>query len=292
MKPICVLGVALHPQAQAELEKYYEITPDFSRIEEAAAAVVYTAPNDWADKKCPKLRAIGCHSYEDRIGPWAEENGVKITLADSLWRTVAEHTLALLFAAARNVVPADISMRSGEWKDHETLKIRYSGFDLQHKTLGILGLGQIGKELAQMVSGFKMKVLYNDLERNCEYEAAYGIEYAQFYELLEKSDYLCVLVPLNENTRNLVDEKAFAHMKPGCVFINTARAGIVCQAAFLKALERGTIAAAGLDVFWQEAQNQPEELTRNPRVVMAPHLGGSTYECDMSIVGAVINAVC
>ena len=290
MKPLCVLGIALHPDARTALEARYDVTGDLERIDEAAAAAVYGVPDDWAARECPKLKIIGCHSHSAAIGAWARARGIRVVLADGLWRTVAEHTLALMLSAARRVPQADAAMRAGLWRDHETLKARFSGLDLQGRTLGILGLGQIGRELAEMVAGFRMRVLYHDLRRQEDAERRLGVEYMSFDALLASSDYLCVLVPLNEETRGLLGPAEFAGMKRGCVLVNTARAGIVNPGALIAALDDGSVSAAGLDVFWKEAQDPPAALMENPRVVMTPHLGGSTFDCDMSLIRPIVES--
>lgn len=169
------------------------------------------------------------------------------------------------------------------------IKERYSGFDFQGKTVGILGMGQIGRELADMVRGFRMRVLYYDTVRlSREMEEHLGVSFCSFNELMKSSDYLCILVPLTDRTRGMVDGEAFSMMRRGCILINTARAGILDEEAFLKALDDGTLAGAGLDVFWEEGCEQKKELTERDNVVMTPHLGGSTFECDMALVRGVI----
>ncbi|MCM1123955.1 MAG: hypothetical protein NC416_15345 [Eubacterium sp.] len=288
-KPICHCSIALHPLAKQRLEEVYEIREDQESISDAEAALCYGVPAEWCEKgRAENLRVIGCHSCGQEAAEWAAQKGIQITLADSLWRTVAEHTLALMMAAARNIVPADRQIREGNWREHTLIKEQFSGFDFQGKTLGILGMGQIGVHLADMVKGFHMRVCYYDIRRLSEQEEQeMGISFWEFDDLLRVSDYLCILVPLNESTTGLIGKDAFAKMKKGCILVNTARAGILDEEAFLEALEDGTLTAAGLDVFWKEGAKQKEELTRRDNVVMTPHLGGSTYECDRVLVDAV-----
>lgn len=292
-KPVCYCGIALHPLARRRLEEIYEVREEEACIGEACAALCYGVPSDWSRPgRAPKLRSIGCHSIGGPEKIWAEENGIRVTLADSLWRTVAEHTLALMMAAARNVVPADRQIREGGWKEHVHIKENFSGFDFQGKTLGILGMGQIGTELADMVRGFRMRVCYNDIRRlGQEEEKQLQLHFLEFEQLLACSDYLCILVPLTESTRGLMGADAFAKLKKGCILVNTARAGILDEEAFLQALKDNTLAAAGLDVFWEEGCVQKRALTERENVVMTPHLGGSTYECDRTLVNAVCAAV-
>lgn len=288
-KPLCYVGIAMHPEARRKLEEKYDVTEDGAGIGEASAAICYGVPKEWTvPGAAAHLRAIGCHSCGEEELQWVKRRGIRITLADSLWRTVAEHTLALMMAAARNLIPADREIREGKWQEHVRIKERFSGFDFQGKTLGILGMGQIGTQLADMVRGFRMRVIYHDIVRLPEnVERELKISCTDFEGLMEQSDYLCILVPLVEETRGLVGKEAFARMKRGCILVNTARAGILDEEAFLKALEDGTLAAAALDVFWDEGCVQKKELTERGNVVLTPHLGGSTLECDMTLVRGV-----
>lgn len=287
---LCYVGIAMHPQARKRLEEQYEVTDDESRIGQARAAICYGVPMEWTlPGKAEKLSAIGCHSCGEVQGKWVQERGIRLTLADSLWRTVAEHTLGLMMATARKIPPADRAIREGKWKEHVTLKERFSGFDFQGKTLGILGMGQIGRELADLVRGFRMQVLYYDIVRAPEEtERRLDVSFRTFDELMKDSDYLCILVPLADETRGLMGREVFSMIKKGCILINTARAGILDEEAFLEALSDGTLAGAGLDVFWDEGCLQKKELTERDNVVMTPHLGGSTYECDLALVEGVI----
>jgi phosphoglycerate dehydrogenase-like enzyme len=292
-KPICYVGISMHPGAYAELEKDYEITLDESRLRDASAAIVYGVPEEWVySENTQKLKAIGCHSCNDLAGQWASERKILLTFAKSLWRTVAEHTLALMMTAARNIVPADRAIREGHWNSHHDLKVKYSGSDFQNKTIGIWGMGQIGAELAGLLSGFGMRILYNDLNpMTSEQEKKLGISFSTLEDMLPQSDYFCVLIPLNEKTKGAFGELQFKMLKKGCVFVNTARAGIIDEISFMEALKEGIIAAAAMDVFWNEAAAQDTELTSRENVVLTPHLGGSTFECDMALVKGVIQGI-
>ena len=289
MKRICVVGIALHKEAQKILEKVYCVE-GMDAIKEAEAALVYTVPDEWIEK-AEKLRAVGCHSCSPAFVEWAEKKGIAVIKAQSLWRTVAEHTLALAMAAARWIPQADHAVRIGEWKDHETLKIQYSGRDLQKRVFGIWGMGQIGRELASLFQGFSMEVLYSDIRPlSPEEEKRWNVSRVEFRELLERSDYFCVLVPHNASTDQIFGKEAFSSMKKGCIFINTARAGIVDRAAFVQAMENGILGAAALDVTWEEAKPQPEDLLRFKNLIFTPHLGGSTFECDAFLVRGILDA--
>lgn len=294
MKQLCLVSISMHPQARRLLETRYSITTAEEDLARIHAAIVYGVPEDWlSDGRQPNCRVIACHSCPPAVMLRAEQRGIRIVLAESLWRTVAEHTLALMLATARNLIPADRAIRSGEWTPGgRDLKAAYSGRDVQKRTLGILGMGNIGVELAGMLTGFRAKVLYHDIRRlPVETEQDLCVDWRSLDGLLQESDVLFVLVPLRDETRGMLDRQAFSRMKKGCLLVNTARAGIVNEEAFLEALADGTLGASALDVLWDEGMPQKPELTRNDRVVLSPHLGGSTLECDMVLVEAVCGLV-
>ncbi len=292
MKPLVYVGIAMHPEAEAYLSSHAQVTHDPKKLPEADGAIVYSPEADWPRRAgFDRLKAIGCHVCEEPVTSWAAEKGAAVTEAGSLWRTVAEHTLALLMAAVRQIPAADQAVRRGQWTDHEHLKIRFSGHDFQGRTLGIWGLGQIGLELARMLQGFQMRVLYNDLIRNEQAERDLGLGYCDPDTLLRESDYFVLLLPLCPETRGILGAREFARMKPGCVFINTARAGIVDRTAFLEAMRSGRIAAAALDVQWDEPLPTDDELLGFDNLLFTPHLGGSTYECDMVLADGVLEAL-
>ena len=286
-KPKVLLGVALHREAQAKLEQRFEIVKDEAQLSGCAAALVYSPGEDWPERADAQgLRAIACHAYWDKVAAWASKKGIQLTDSQGLWRTVAEHTLALMMSAARNIPAADAAIRAGLWEDHENLKARYSGFDFQGRTLGILGMGQIGTQLATLVSGFNMQIIYYDRSD----KKVPGTRRATLEELLTRSDYISVLLPVKPETANILGDKEFAMMKPGAVFVNTARAAIISETGFLRAVHEGRIAAAALDVYWDEPLPKDHPLMGMPNVILNPHLGGSTRECDMGMVDALLKA--
>ena len=143
---------------------------------------------------------------------------------------------------------------------------------LEGATLGAVGLGEIGRELAKRASAFGMEVLYYQRRQlPPEVERAHGASYCGFEELLERSDYVSVQLPSNRETKNMIDAVAFRRMKPGAVLINVSRAEIVDREALIAALESGRLGGAGLDVFWEEPAAPNDPLTRFPNVVITPH---------------------
>ena len=187
--------------------------------------------------------------------------------------TTADATFALLLAAARRLGEADRFIRQGDWQaDNAWSPDFFVGKDVSGATLGIIGLGAIGQAVARRAAGFGMRVLsWSRSAREVPGVDGVGLE-----ELLARSDFVSVHVALTEDTRNLLDTRRIALMKPGAILVNTARGGIVDERALAQALESGHIYAAGIDVFEREPVPMDNPLLRHPRVVLAPHLGSAT----------------
>jgi glyoxylate reductase len=187
--------------------------------------------------------------------------------------TTADLAMALLLAAARRIPEADQFVRSGSWDPANPWHPEFFvGKDLSGATLGVLGLGAIGQALARRGAAFGMRVLgWNRTPRDLA-----GVESASFQEVLEKSDFLSVHVALTAETRGLLGGEAIAMMKPGAVLVNTARGGIVDEAALAQALSSGHLFAAGVDVFGREPVEPDNPLLKLPNVVLAPHIGSAS----------------
>jgi glyoxylate reductase len=162
-----------------------------------------------------------------------------------------------------------LSLRKGDFKQNLAF-----GHDPQGKTLGILGMGRIGRALARRMQPFRMKVVYYSRR---PVEGAGDAEHVSFEQLLKQSDVLSVHVPLSKATHHLIGPAEIQRMKPGVVIVNTARGAVIDEAAMAEALETGHIAAVGLDVYEEEPKVQPK-LVANPRALLVPHLGTHTTE--------------
>lgn len=197
----------------------------------------------------------------------------------------AEHTVALLLALARRIPAAAASLAGGEWK-----RSRFVGVEVYGKTLGIIGLGKIGREVARRARGLGMRVVASDAFVGEEAARREGVELVSLAEVFAQADFVTVHTPLTSATRGLLGDEAFAAMRPGVRIINCARGGIVDEAALLRALESGKVAGAALDVFEQEPpRNSP--LVGHPRVVGTPHLGASTEEAQVNVAVDVADQV-
>ncbi len=189
-------------------------------------------------------------------------------------QAVAEHALALLLSLARSIPSADSSMKSGLWN-----KNQFMGTELQGKTMGILGLGNIGSSVAQRTKSLGMEILgYDPLISKAEIESR-GAKQATLQEIYTQSDFLSIHVPLNPDTRGMIDGAAFGTMKRGIRLVCTARGGIIDETALLSALESGQVAGAALDVFEVEPPGM-SALVSHPRVIATPHIGAQTVEAQ------------
>ncbi len=187
---------------------------------------------------------------------------------------VAELTLGYILALARNLPQAHSSLQSGKWE-----RARYMGFEVRGKTLGLLGLGRIGAEVARRARAFEMDVIATDPVVSTDRAAQIGVSLVTLDELLGRSDFLSIHVPLTDSNRHLINAARLAQMKPTAYLINAARGGLVDEAALADALERKRLAGAALDVFEQEPPtNNP--LLGHPNVLTTPHLGASTLEAQ------------
>ena len=206
----------------------------------------------------------------------AEATRRKIPLSntpDVLTTATAEMAWALLFAAARRVVESDSLMRSGAWQGWGPLQ--FIGQEITGATLGVIGSGRIGRAFALKSVGFGMKVLYTDEYPCKELEEKLSARRVSLEELLEESDFVSVHVPLMPGTRHLIDEAALRRMKKTAVLVNTSRGPVVDEAALVRALRDGVIAAAGIDVYEAEPK-AAEGLSALPNVVMTPHTASAT----------------
>jgi glyoxylate reductase len=187
----------------------------------------------------------------------------------------ADATFALMFAVARHVVEANAYTRSGDWR-HWTPTLLL-GSDITDTTLGIVGLGRIGFEVARRSRGFRMKILYHNRNRRPDAEAELGATYVQLDELLASSDFVTLHVPGNASTRHLIGAAELAKMKPAAHLINVARGSVVDQAALAQALRERRIAGAGLDVFNPEPIAVDDPLLSAPNCVVMPHIGAASF---------------
>ncbi|ACO48082.1 phosphoglycerate dehydrogenase [Deinococcus deserti] len=216
----------------------------------------------------------------------ATQRGVVVCNTPNVNRyAVAEWTLAMMLGCARHAVKNWTEMNAGGFK-------RFEGTELYGKTLGLAGLGGIGKEVARRAHAFGMTLLAVEEYQDQAFAAQYGVTYVDLETALEQSDFLSLHLPLNAQTRHLINAERLARMKPSACLINTARGGVVDTVALAQALREGTIAAAALDVFEEEPLPADSHLHALENLLMSPHVGGVTTEArQMSGVRAAENLI-
>jgi glyoxylate reductase len=224
------------------------------------------------DLKCVANLAVG---YDNIDVAACTERGVLVCNTPGvLTETTAELTMALLLSYTRRTVEGDAVVRDGRWTVwHPSFML---GLDLHGATLGIVGLGAIGLAVAQRARAFDMRVVYTSRSRKPDAERDLGVEYLSLDDLLRQSDFVSLTVALTDETRKLIGARELSLMKPSAVLINTARGGVVDQAALVDALHSKTIAGAALDVFEVEPIPTDDPLLALDNVIVVPHLGSAT----------------
>lgn len=199
--------------------------------------------------------------------------------------STTEQTMSLILALSRNIPQSNASLKEGKWDRN-----KYMGVELYGKTLGIVGLGRIGSEVAKRAASFGMKIMAYDPYLTVERANELGVELADLKEIIKESDYITVHTPITEETKNLFGDKEFASMKPTVRIINCARGGIINEAALVRALESGKIAGAALDVYESEPPKD-YAMFKLDKLVATPHLGASTEEAQVNVAIEVAKQV-
>jgi len=217
----------------------------------------------------------------------ANARGVEVVNSpEALVEAVAEHVIGLMLAVARSIPAADASMKAGLWD-----KQRFVGTELKGKTLGIAGLGRIGRRVAEIARAMGLSLLgYDVIDVPQETLAALGCRMVDLDTLFASSDYITLHVPLTSETRHMVDTRRISLMKKTAVLINTSRGEVIDEAPLAKALEAGEIGGAALDVFEHEPPGP--EIVSAPNMITTPHIGGQTKDAQtaaLTIVGAKLN---
>ena len=235
--------------------------------------------------QAPKLRVIGRAGVGvDNVDlPAATAAGVMVmNTPGGNAVSVAEHTLALMLSMARRIPQASASTKSGKWE-----KKKFMGSELRGKTLGIAGLGSIGREVVKRARAFSMRIIAHDPYLMTQLATDLGVELVSLDELFAQSDYLTLHVSLTPETNGFLNEAAFAKMKKGIRIVNCARGELICESALKAAMENGTVAGAALDVFPNEPTGPEYPLFGVENLLATPHIGGSTEEAQ-EIVGVRI----
>lgn len=200
--------------------------------------------------------------------------------------STAEHTIAMMLSLCRNIPQANVSVKEGKWE-----RKKYKGVEVYGKTIGIIGLGKIGKEVAQRCKSFGMTVLGFDPIFSKEIAHQMGIKLSSLDEIWKKADIITVHTPLNEHTKNLISSSTINKMKDDVLIINCARGGIVNEKDLIKEINSGKVAGAALDVYENEPPDSSDELINHPKVITTPHLGASTEEAQHRVAQQIAEQV-
>jgi glyoxylate/hydroxypyruvate/2-ketogluconate reductase len=296
MKPRVVVVRGVFPEVVQSLSQKFEVVHNaedrpwpkaelIERLQGAAGAMTTVMDRFDAEviERCRDLEVISniAVGYNNIDLAACKARGIRVTNTPGvLDDTTADLTWSLLMAAARRIAEADAYVRAGDWKIAFGVQY-FLGQDIHHATLGIIGMGRIGQAVARRASGFDMRVLYNNRSRLPEeQERSLRATRVERDELLRTSDFVVVMAPYSPETHHLIGAREIALMKPTAVLVNSARGGVVDDAALVEALRAKRIAAAGLDVFEGEPNLDPGYLAlRN--VVMTPHIGSASRATRM-----------
>lgn len=273
------------------VEEFYEPDVLMEKIKEFDAIVVRSATKvrkpiiDAAlETKQLKLVIRGGVGVDNIDVEYAMENGIKVMntpLASSA--SVAELAIGHMFAIARHIHIANVTMRDGKWN-----KKHYEGIELGGKTLGLIGFGRIARETAKRAKALGMNVIYTN--RSGKVEGADEYTYMPFNELFAQSDFISLHIPAGPGGKAVIGKEQFEMMKNGVYVINTARGGVVCEKALLEALDSGKVAAAAIDVF-EEEPTKNEALYTHDKISLTPHIGASTGEAQMRIGEEIVEII-
>ncbi|MCT2347055.1 D-glycerate dehydrogenase (plasmid) [Niallia taxi] len=220
----------------------------------------------------------------------ATKKGIIVTNTPGvLTETTADLTFTLLMAAARGIPAASDALRGGQWGAWSLME--FTGQDIFEATLGIIGLGRIGEALVKRAQGFNMNVLYYNRTRKYDKERELGITYAEQSELLQRSDYVCLMLPYSPEVHHLIGKEELSLMKRNAILINTARGGLVDEEALYHALKSGEIWGAGLDVFEQEPVPVDHHLLTLTNVVTLPHIGSASLKTRMKMAYLAVDNI-
>ena len=272
------------------VEQFYEPDALGAALQEFDCVVVRSKTKvranhiDEAIKGKLKLVIRGGVGVDNIDVAYAESKGVAVrnTPAASS-ESVAELALGHMFALARFIAAANVTIRNGEWN-----KKQYEGIEISGKTLGLIGFGRISQALARRAEALGMKVVYTDfLGENKNFPQYTFMSQA---DLLKVADFVSLHIPMPADKKAVVGEAELATMKPTAYIINTARGGLVDEAALVKALDEGKLAGAALDVFVEEPTKN-EALYKHPKVSVTPHIGGSTEEAQGRIGAEIVSII-
>jgi glyoxylate reductase len=231
-------------------------------------------------KACPSIKVVSNYGvgYDNVDVAACTDLGVAVgNTPGVLSETTADHAFALILATARRIAELTVWVKNNNWTP-EMGYLDKLGTDVHHRTLGILGMGRIGAEVARRAVGFNMIIFYHNRKRNLKHESDFGAVHVSKEDLLKQSDFVSINLPQTQETLHYIGAEELGLMKSSAILINTSRGPIVDQGALLEALESGQIAGAGLDVTDPEPMQGDNPLLTLPQVTVLPHVGSATWQ--------------
>jgi len=300
IKVVVVEGEEFEPSQLERLNKLAKVESFFDRsrteaetirrIGDAEVAVILTARMTAnVMDSCSNLKMVACRSagYDWVDVAAAQERGIVVSTAPGYSKiAVAEHTFALILALTSHIVQANEAVHSGQYDWRKFRRMQLWG-----KTLGIVGFGHIGREVARLGKGLGLRVIVYDPYVEAELEPQLNVEMVSLQRLLAESEIITIHAPLTEATVGMIGDNEFAQMMKRPIFINTARGAIVDEGALLRALPAGQIRGAGLDVFTQEPPDLCNPLFNEENVICTPHIGANTAEAQYRMSEMVIDNI-
>ncbi|MFT7516741.1 MAG: D-3-phosphoglycerate dehydrogenase [Myxococcota bacterium] len=264
-----------------------EVAEKLSIIAEADGLIVRSATKVNAEMfaAAPNLKVVGrAGTGVDNIDlDTASEHGVWVMNAPGQnTLAAAEHAFALMMTMCRNIPAANARMRTGDWS-----KKGLMGVELDGKTLGLVGLGRIGREVAKRATAFNMRVIGADPFISADEAREWNIEKCELSDVWAQADIISLHAPMTAETKHVLNAASFAHCKDGVMIVNCARGGLIRDNDLVAALESGKVAAAALDVFEVEPLPAEHVFLTHPNVIVTPHLGASTVESQMKVATAI-----
>ena len=274
-------GVEVDDRAGIEMDELIQILPEY----DGWIVRSRTKPNAAMIEAAEKLKVIGRAGIGvDNVDRAAATRAGVIVMntPEGNATTTAEHTLALMLSMARLIPQATASMKAGRWE-----KKKFMGRELCGMTLGVIGLGNIGRIVADRAQGLRMKVVGCDPIFDVDAAKKIGVELVALEELVRRADIITVHAPVNDETRGMIADAEIDRMKPGVMLVNCARGGIYDEEAVLRGLDSGKISSVALDVYSKEPAPEDHPLVQHERVVCTPHVGASTKEAQVAVGVAI-----
>jgi D-3-phosphoglycerate dehydrogenase len=289
--PVAKEGIeALKSQAEVDVktglkpEQLKEIIGDYEALV-VRSETKATADIIQAGKKLQVIARAGVGLDNIDVEAATRQGVVVVNAPTGNTIAAAEHTVAMMLALARHIPQANAKLKSGAWQRSD-----YMGVELRGKTLGVIGLGNVGSEVARRAQAFNMRVLGYDPFVSSDYARNLSVELVTLEQLIEESDFVTLHLPLTGQTKMLIGAKELGKMKPTVRIINCARGGLIDEEALVKALEAGKVAGAAVDVFVKEPVTD-SILFQNDKIIVTPHLGASTTEAQTSVAMEVAEQV-